>query len=612
MNSQNKLFINIAIIGCISAGKSTLINSLFLEDLATMKVNRCTMVPQIYREANKKIKTAKEINKESSIKNEEIRIKLSDPNYVVIDPNDFIPMEFFIHKIKNLDMLNQNLRFAFYDIPGINDPGCHKIYNTYVEENFKNFDIVIFLINIENALTSKDEIDILNMIISKTVNNERTRYIIPIINKSDNMTIRRGTLYCDKKYDENYSQIITCLNNCKQVNKLGNKMLDPMLYSAQEAYMYRNLKVNPNFELTEDFKITIGLNDMGRRFYSLSKDEQDEKLKEIIGKSEFIDDMIKMSGFNNLINLFESLLTNEIQFKMCFDKINIEYKKLIKTIDSYNTDIDKLFSEYQNILSKYNKLVESFSDTFDNFRFNIENDTKYMFDCLFADLSKNTYDINILNKYLSLLENICNYQDHTIYILDKIQSTQQNIYNYVFDYYQNHYEKKWNIDELLSIIENLKSYNLEKTKINNFTNIYINELINKKSSFYDRADFSDYKNVIEFDITIKNMLIKLNSLVDNNIIKDIYELIIMNKIDTLVNNINSDNNVENSLIILYNLMIFYQYNTTKKMEFSNIYSILLLNMIKLINLKKLEISNIKVDKEILSLDDYYVNVFDNA
>lgn len=612
MDSQNKLFINIAILGCISAGKSTLFNSLFLQDLAAMKVKRCTMVPQIYREANKKIKTAKEINKESSLKNDEIKVKLSDPSYQ-LNPDDFVPMEFFIHKIQSLNVLNSNVNFAFYDIPGINDPECQKIYSTYVDENFKNFDIIVFLINIENALTSKDEIDILNMIVTKTCTfPNRTRYIIPVINKSDNMTIRAGTLYCDKKYDENYSHIINCLNNWKQQYKLGNKMLDPLLYSAQEAYMYRNLKVNPDFALTEDFKIAIGTNEMGRRFYNLTPDEQNEKLKEIIGKSEFIDEMIKMSGFDNLIKLFESLLTNETQLKMCLDKIGIEFNKLIRSIDSYNTNIDELFSKYEKILLKYNKLVESFGIPLDDTKINVEVNTNNIFDRLFADLSQNSHDIGILNKYLMMLENICKQQDYTIYVLDKIQNTKQSIYDFVFNYYQNHYVKTWNIVELVSIIRELNAYNMSQSKINEFTSSYIGELTEKKINFYDQVDFSNYKNIIDFDVAFKNTLIKLSSHVDIEIIKNIYDLVMGNKISVLINNINSNNNVTDSLIILYNLMNFYQYNSTRKIEFSNIYSQLLLHMIKLINSKQLELSNIKLDKETIVLDDYFVNVLDQA
>ena len=44
--------VNIALIGAVSAGKSTLLNALFLEKLSDMKIKRTTMVPQVYSETD--------------------------------------------------------------------------------------------------------------------------------------------------------------------------------------------------------------------------------------------------------------------------------------------------------------------------------------------------------------------------------------------------------------------------------------------------------------------------------------------------------------------------------------------------------------------------------
>ena len=45
--------INIAICGAVSAGKSTLLNSLFVSQYSDMKIKRTTMTPQVYYESNK-------------------------------------------------------------------------------------------------------------------------------------------------------------------------------------------------------------------------------------------------------------------------------------------------------------------------------------------------------------------------------------------------------------------------------------------------------------------------------------------------------------------------------------------------------------------------------
>ena len=42
--------INICIVGCVSAGKSTILNALFRQDFAQAKIKRTTMVPTVFVE----------------------------------------------------------------------------------------------------------------------------------------------------------------------------------------------------------------------------------------------------------------------------------------------------------------------------------------------------------------------------------------------------------------------------------------------------------------------------------------------------------------------------------------------------------------------------------
>ena len=55
---DNRLEINIAIIGTVSSGKTTLMNSLFVNQYSDMKIKRTTMTPQVYYETCEKNKQA--------------------------------------------------------------------------------------------------------------------------------------------------------------------------------------------------------------------------------------------------------------------------------------------------------------------------------------------------------------------------------------------------------------------------------------------------------------------------------------------------------------------------------------------------------------------------
>ena len=59
--------INIAILGAVSAGKSTLVNTIFAETFSKCKIKRTTMTPQIYFETDAaKTETANEINEKNT------------------------------------------------------------------------------------------------------------------------------------------------------------------------------------------------------------------------------------------------------------------------------------------------------------------------------------------------------------------------------------------------------------------------------------------------------------------------------------------------------------------------------------------------------------------
>ena len=49
--------INIAILGCVSAGKSTILNAMFCQDLSQCKIKRTTMMPTAFVETQNKHET---------------------------------------------------------------------------------------------------------------------------------------------------------------------------------------------------------------------------------------------------------------------------------------------------------------------------------------------------------------------------------------------------------------------------------------------------------------------------------------------------------------------------------------------------------------------------
>ena len=70
--NANRNQINIALVGAVSAGKSTLLNTIFAKTYSHCKIKRTTMTPQIYYEYDGKApsKTSKAVKEENRIINE--------------------------------------------------------------------------------------------------------------------------------------------------------------------------------------------------------------------------------------------------------------------------------------------------------------------------------------------------------------------------------------------------------------------------------------------------------------------------------------------------------------------------------------------------------------
>ncbi|ARF10146.1 dynamin family GTPase [Hokovirus HKV1] len=145
INGVDKLQVNIAILGSISSGKSTLINAIFSDHYTENKIQRTTMIPQIYIEGinNKDANVIFQENKQCNDDNKIIENKLKEITHIV-------------NKIPLINNRN-NLRLSIYDLPGLNDIETKEIYYNYVKNNFYKFDIILYLIDIESALNTSDE-----------------------------------------------------------------------------------------------------------------------------------------------------------------------------------------------------------------------------------------------------------------------------------------------------------------------------------------------------------------------------------------------------------------------------------------------------------------------
>lgn len=589
--------INIGIFGTVSSGKSTLINSLLLQELSTMNISRNTMIPQIYREIinnkTKQVKAAQEINKEIS----EINMKIRN----ITDMNENVetllkPITFYIHKLKELKLCQKNIYLSFYDIPGLNDNKNHRIYYKYASENFNEFDIVLYMIDLHTGLNTKDEVDLLNFVCKYAA--KHNKFVIPIINKSDDMTMLDNKLMCDSKYKDNYDNIIKIFEEYTKKYYIP-KMQTPILYSASESFMYRMLSSNPDYELSEEMRNTIGFNDMGKKYFTLSTEERISKVKEIVRDENFIQTMINMCGYKSLYNTLKKILTIENQKNICQTKLLTSYNKLNNTTEITFDNIFTIYEEFSKLYKDSLTLQNIFED--DENILNTEFITN-----TFSKLIKNV-DNTIYDDIIQLKTCINKLQEHEykIYLVEQINECNNNIQNYIKNYYNNHYVKKYTLLDLIENIKDLKSYKISNS--HEYVENYIHEIKMNDINFYKDLDPIN-NNLITLDTKYQLEIEELKELTTIQLVKNLTKYLIKNKICSLITLIEKNINKEYGISSLYNMMTFYNYYSNKDIEYSEIYTLLLSNYIGIISNNNQNLTKLDKDDNQIIIDSKFVNL----
>ena len=309
-----------------------------------------------------------------------------------------------------------------------------------------------------------------------------------------------------------------------------------------------------------------------------------------------------MSGYSYLHNMLSEIL-NSNQQTICENKLIKKFEEL-KNKENINTEnIFDIYKQFNILYENSVKLKNIFTIELD--LINDEQFINEIFDKLISKIEHNNLDN--MEKYLKCFENL-NENKYNKYLGEKINSNSLTIKANIYSCFSMHYVKKNTIEDLLSVLKKMQSFEISDENINEYATNYINDIITNKIIFYNQVDFSNYQSIIEFDKKIKQELNELCNYVYKETIKKIYKYFIKSKIMTLIDNINSKNNEDTSIMILYNLMLFYNHYSTINIEYSEIYILLLLNYIKVVNNNTNININFEKDDELSSIDNDFIQI----
>ena len=318
--------VNLCVVGAVSAGKSMLINALFLESYSPSSKKRTTMNPTKYIETTKAIDPSavfKEVDERNQVlikKSESGKTKASDYKEV-------------IYEVGKLDINIADCLFNLYDIPGLNDARTENVYYKYLADHFDKFNVVVFLVDLESGLNTSDEIKILDFIVLQTKRfPKRNIRTLVVANKADDMQLSEdGTLTFEGELKTMYAQVETTVK--EKFTGILEQLIGIIPLCALDAYLYRMIrKHGSSFQLTDDQIQKIGINDQGKKFSKLKKTEQREKVAEIVQDAKFIEDMIQLSGFRQ----FEKMLSDHLTPSHKGDRIG----NILAQLEPYNVEAE--------------------------------------------------------------------------------------------------------------------------------------------------------------------------------------------------------------------------------------------------------------------------------
>jgi len=329
--------INLCFVGGVSTGKSTILNAIFCEELTQCKIKRTTMVPTVYVENENdapNLDAPDHIFSQIEKKNQEI-IEKTESGVQVADA-EYAELQFNVGKL-DINILPDSY-VNVYDIPGLNDARTKSVYYKYLQRNFHRFNLVVFIVDIHSGLNTSDEADILNFIADHTrrqfdTNNKKI-YTLVVVNKADDMQLvpesEDDSLEITGELGEMFDQVRNSVCDAFIKRNIEEHLIGIIPLCAIDSYLYRmTQKHGDKFKLSPQQILKIGINENGKKFSTYKPKDQEEKVLEILNNKEFVNTMIKLSGFGHFEKLLHTFLSqNNTGKQIRIDNLLFEFRKL--------------------------------------------------------------------------------------------------------------------------------------------------------------------------------------------------------------------------------------------------------------------------------------------
>jgi GTPase SAR1 family protein len=394
--------IKVAVMGPVSAGKSTLINAMLVGKYSEVSIQRTTASVNFFRLsppplspplASEPSQASWPMVPDKSDAEEDILKEISTDNKALRGLDEVGEKTFEVEGVHLCDT-REDTKVVIVDIPGINEADSSSKYRDYVTNHWDQFDCVILVMDARHGVNTEEQIGLLELV-KTNLKDKKDLPVIILFNKVDELDHEEenevlqeardkiSSLFGIKKSRDIAQEIIDCSSdapgNLKNLTKKGKYLPIFLPISARNGYVFRLAPVVDEsrfMELEKDLVEALGREQIGvRRWNKLTKSEKYKKAYEAISDPEVYKEELRTSNFGGFLQILSHCIGGTTTQDILLGrqvKISLKSLKgkpgLAKIIDSLYDKMEVFGSQPKTLKVAFWKLYQKLeSSTLDLF-----------------------------------------------------------------------------------------------------------------------------------------------------------------------------------------------------------------------------------------------------
>jgi GTPase SAR1 family protein len=304
--------IRVALLGYVSAGKSTVLNALLQGKYSQTAMHRTTAGVNCFRLYSKDAKSSKSTSPatdegewtpvpDTVHTSEQALQQISEDNEKFRSICAVHESTFNIELAEHICEMRKDTTLVLVDIPGLNEAGSREMYLDYVDTKWDTFDCAVVVMDVFQGVNTEEQVKLLE-IVKKNVNDIKEIPVIVICNKVDDPDNKEVM-----KFVKEVSEKVNAL-----FQGTGNSSPQGVTFipiSAENAFIYRTasrLSLQDFKNVDESLVERIGCDEVGKtKWRNLDKEERYLVAYEAVSNKSKFEGNLNATNFHSFLEAID-------------------------------------------------------------------------------------------------------------------------------------------------------------------------------------------------------------------------------------------------------------------------------------------------------------------